>query len=90
MVSFSEIDGIVFLRLMGSFFAFDGIGPVLGFAFVEYLGTLKIGPTPSNDINDTVGAGLNGDFSHRNRYLTGGFWALHLCPILGLVLGLGL
>ena len=61
MVSFSEIDGIVFRdlwdrfqRFMGSFFAFDGIGPVLGFAFVEYLGTLKIGPIPSKDINDTI------------------------------------
>ena len=61
MVSCPEIDGIVisdpwyrFLCLMVSFFACDGIGPVLGFAIVEYLRTLKIGPIPSNDINDTM------------------------------------
>ena len=61
MVSFLEIDDIVlrdllhrFLRLMTSFLAFDCIGPVLGFALVELMGTLKVGPMQSNDKNDVV------------------------------------
>ena len=39
---------------MPSFLAFDCIGPVLGFALVELMGTLKVGPMQSNAKNDVI------------------------------------